>query len=404
MTCLSDGLLRAKVDDELTETELAEVDSHLASCAGCRRRGEIIGVQAKRVGGALASLAPLPGEAPTEAASAYASFKARLASSREEAPSLWSRLSSRRLRPAWGVAALVALVVLCVSFIPARSWAQKILAMLRVQKIAVVAVDPDIFAGPGEGGRTGKMIEQLLSDNLVVTMDPGKPQAASDLQQASQMAGFRVRLLSSRADQPRLWVEGQGAFHMTLNRERLQAILDEVGRSDLQLPASLDGATVAVHIPKLVVARYGNCPEHGRGDDRGPYPAGAQGRSQGEDLTGCVFLAQVPSPTVSVPPDLNIAEIAEAGLQLAGMPPEQAHAFCQTVDWTSTLVVPLPRDISSYETVEVDGVQGTLIDQPPVGRLRPAGYTLLWVKSGIIYTLDGYGSHADGITLAESLN
>src|SRR2546427_5170947 len=49
------------------------------------------------------------------------------------------------------------------------------------------------------------------------------------------------------------------------------------------------------------------------------------------------------SPTVSVPPDLNMSDIAEAALELAGMSPAEARSFCQTVDWSSTLVVPIPR-------------------------------------------------------------
>ena len=38
MTCLTDGILRAKLDGELNETEHSEVVSHLASCSACRQR------------------------------------------------------------------------------------------------------------------------------------------------------------------------------------------------------------------------------------------------------------------------------------------------------------------------------------------------------------------------------
>ena len=140
---------------------------------------------------------------------------------------------------------------------------------------------------------------------------------------------------------------------MTLNRDRLQSILDEFGRSDLQLPSSIDGALLAVHVPKSVTAVYGQCPHHGKGDsNEQPKPA---------DLAGCVMLVQVPSPTVSVPPELNIQQLATLALQAAGMSPQDAQAFCETVDWTSTLVLPIPRDAASYETTNVDGVEGTLI-------------------------------------------
>jgi hypothetical protein len=103
---------------------------------------------------------------------------------------------------------------------------------------------------------------------------------------------------------------------------------------------------------------------------------------------------------VSVPPDLNMSEIAEAALELAGMSPAEAHSFCQTVDWSSTLVVPIPRNTSSYETVSVDGVEGTLIQETLSQGNR---YSLLWIRNGVIHSLAGRGNSSDALTLAASL-
>lgn len=398
MTCLTDGTLRAQLDGELSEAESVEVNRHLASCPDCHHRAEGVALQAERVRGALAALAPLPAESSADAGIALARFKARQRTAEPEAPSLISRLFGklfdRRLRPAWGALAVVAVVIAFLSFAPVRSWGQKILAMLRVQQITVVPVDLEALNRPAGEGRLGKTIGQLLSDNVVVTMKPGEPQSAADAEEASQRAAFRVRLLGNRADQPRLRVQGETALHMTVNRERLQTILDEAGRSDLQLPAALEGATVAVHVPSLVLAQYGHCSNSSSNDASSP---------QAGDANSCIDLAQVPSPTVSVPPDLDMAQLAEVGLQLGGMSAEDAHAFCQTVDWTSTLVLGIPRGIS-YQTVDVEGVQGTLIDLPRRGKRRSTGYTLLWVRNGIIYALTGDGSSANAVPLAESLN
>jgi hypothetical protein len=300
------------------------------------------------------------------------------------------------LRPVWGaLAALVAIAVL-VSFAPPRSWAQKVLAMLRVQKVTVVALDPSSFSNTTSS--PGQMIGKVLSDNLVVTMDPGKPQPVPDAATAGQMTGFAVRTLTALPDAPQFSVNGEGAFNMTLNRDRLQAILDEAGRSDIQLPASLDGAEVAAHVSKSVMIHYGQCSS--------PDAAASQGSgttATGSQPSNCVFLAEIPSPTVSVPPDLNIQQVAEAGLEIAGMSPEAAQAFCQTVDWTSTLVIPVPRNATSYQTVDVDGVQGTLINLSHLGRSGQPGYTLVWVKNGIIYSLMGRGDSASAVSLASSL-
>ena len=240
MTCLSDGILRAKLDGELSEVESLEVQNHLTACADCRRRAEAIAAEAERVRAALSALDPLPSEAPGEARTAFARFRAEHAEPPAQAPSFAGRLFARRLRPVWGAVAALAAVAVFLSFAPARGWGQKILAMLRVQKIAVVTIDPEVLSSGREGDDKGRSIGRLMSDNLVVTMDPGKPQHVSSVDEASQLAGFRVRALTGLSDQPQLSVEGEGAFHMTLNRDRLQAILDEAGRPDLQLPEALD--------------------------------------------------------------------------------------------------------------------------------------------------------------------
>ena len=93
--------------------------------------------------------------------------------------------------------------------------------------------------------------------------------------------------------------------------------------------------------------------------------------------------------------------MAEAGLELAGLSPEEAQAFVQSVDWTSTLGIPVPRQGGSYQKVEVDGEEGTLITTPRRG--SEAGYTLIWIKGGIIYSLSGLGDGGNAIELADSL-
>jgi hypothetical protein len=402
MSCLTDGILRAKLDGELNEAELREVEGHLASCSGCRQRADSMASQGRRVDQLLSTLAPLPNQTAPDAAVAFMHFKAQQRPAEAKASSLLGRIFSARLAPAWGGVVALFLVGACFSFAPARGWAQKILAMLRVQKIAVVPVDLTSFDGRNDSG-AAKMIGQMISDNVVVTLKPGEPPLVSSAEEASQLAGFKVRLLGARADAPRIRVQGEQAFHMTLDRDRLQAIAEEVGRPDLTLPDSVDGATIAVHIPKTVFASYGQCK-----DPESRSKAEPQGDSEPQppqgDSSDCVFLAQVPSPTVSVPPNLNLAQVAEAGLQLAGMSAAEARSFSDSVDWTSTLVIPLPRHAASYQTVDVEGVPGTLIDMPARGRRRQVAYTLLWVKNGIIYTLAGTGSPDQAVPLAESLD
>jgi len=111
------------------------------------------------------------------------------------------------------------------------------------------------------------------------------------------------------------------------------------------------------------------------------------------------MFVQAPSPVVSVPPGLNLSQLAAVWLRAAGMSREDAEAFCQTVDWTSTLVIPVPRTFGSYEKVGVDGVEGTLIRS-----LNTRGFSLIWVKNGMIYSITGAGDPSEAVSLANSLD
>ncbi|HEX9013421.1 MAG TPA: hypothetical protein VF813_07890, partial [Anaerolineaceae bacterium] len=103
----------------------------------------------------------------------------------------------------------------------------------------------------------------------------------------------------------------------------------------------------------------------------------------------------------SAPADVNISELAQIALQFTGMTREQAAQFAQTVDWTSSLVIPIPKNAATYENVTVDGVTGTLIARDPGDSPQ---YALVWVKNGVIYAIGGLGSDtAKAIQMANSL-
>ncbi|HYL11928.1 MAG TPA: zf-HC2 domain-containing protein [Terriglobales bacterium] len=405
MTCIHDGVLRARLDGELGGTELAEADQHLATCADCRARLEKLRAQTARTENLLATLTPTGSDTSINPAVAYAQFGSQFGTADEPQASWITRLFAPRWRPAWGLAVAALLVAIVVGVNPVRTWAQRILAMLRVQKIAVVTIDPTPLMNSSEpDSRPYRLINQFIADNVVVTMDPGKPDVVPNVSKAAQLTGYPIRTVSSLGAPQRIEVNGETAFQMTINRDRIETLLDEVGRSDIRIPESANGALIAVHIPKTVVSMYGDCPVRHR------Y---ANSQSQTESLaerkmermanmksTNCTYLVQAPSPTVSVPPELNMSEVAEAALQLVGMSPAEAHSFCQTVDWSSTMVVPIPRNTSSYETVTVDGVEGTLITETlPQGNR----YSLLWIKNGVIHSLAGHGNSSDALTLAASL-
>jgi putative zinc finger protein len=388
MNCVSENVLRAYHDGELDELDRPEIEKHLATCVHCENHLQEIVAASGRVQGLLLSLDASTAEVSVDLQMALSRFKTRHGAG-EGRVSFIARLFARRWRPVWATAVAAAFVLWSVAFPSGRSLAQRFLATLRIERVQPVRLDLSSL----DGNRPlQQMLSQMVSDKVVVTVDE-KPQHLATAADASQRAGFQVRLLGARTDAPTFTLEGQHSFHMTIDRARLQDIFDQSGRPDLLLPATLDGAMVSVHIPRSVRLEYGNCPHGIEGEED------AQRESSGG--SNCLALEEAPSPLVNFPSDLNIQQLAEIGFQLAGMSATQARELCQSIDWRSTLVLPIPRFLGSYSLVEVNGVQGTLIQDS--SRRRP-GYVLIWVKDGIIYCLAGQEDPSKAVTLANSLD
>jgi hypothetical protein len=201
----------------------------------------------------------------------------------------------------------------------------------------------------------------------------------------------------------RISVMSGASFAFTIDRAKAQALLDEAGRSDLVLPEEVDGADVSVEIPSSVSIAFGTCPEPSSASeaDREMKRETETSGSPGRVYKDCIILAQVPSPEVSAPASLDIAKLAQLGLEFSGMTAEEAAQFTSTVDWTSTLVVPIPKNAASYQQVPVDGVTGTLIERPSDDAPQ---FALLWIKDGIIYTIGGLGNNSQkALEIANSL-
>src|SRR5258708_5056909 len=246
---------------------------------------------------------------------------------------------SNRSRPLLALGAVVVVVVVGLSLPAGRTLVGRFFRSLRMQKVQAVNVDLSSFTDPNANPALHQMVAQMISDKVVVTVNE-QDKPASDASAATQLAGFPVKLLGSRKDPPKLVVSGAHAINLTVDRSRLQAIFTEAGHPDLVVPQSLDGAAVAIQ------------------------------------------------------------HLAEIGLEVAGMNSTQSHDFLQTVDWKSTLSMTVPRFLRSYQALKVNGAQGTLLTL--AGRRGP-GYTLIWVKNGIAYSLVGFGDSSQPVDLPTPL-
>jgi hypothetical protein len=384
---LTDGQLRAALDNELDSNGLA----HLEACLDCQTRQKTIQTHSSLVADKLSFLTSSTKDSHLPASTAWQRFNQQKLNRKET--SMFKKIFASPLIR-YGLPTVLAITVIFA--VPSvRAFASELLNLFRVQQVRVVQVD---YTGMEQlNGSFGNQIGELISDSIVMTQKPGDPVEVSDASQASKLTGFTVRVPQNMTPS-RISVMSASAFSLTIDRARAQALLNEAGRSDLVLPESVDGADISVTIPASVSVGYGNCPLPSKDSDGlGMDEAGSPGRRYAD----CVILAEIPSPSVSAPASLDIEQLAQIGLEFTGMTSEQAAAFTSTVDWTSTLVIPLPKNAALYEQIPVDGVTGTLIQRPSDDAPQ---FALIWVKDGIIYTVGGLGSDSQkAIDIANSL-
>ncbi len=299
---------------------------------------------------------------------------------------------SRRISPAW--VAVILLVILGLSFTlePVRTLASSFLGLFRVQKIEFVAFDPSSLLD-GQGVETAmQSLEKMMDEQVAVDVD-GEPQNVDEATLRS-LSAFRVRLPQAVDGEPHYALTPGATIDVKVDLPRIKALLSELGYQDVQLPSALDGADVSVQLSPSAISSYGSC------EPNTEEWAAAHGPS---DFSGdCTALMQMVSPDVSAPEGLDLQQLGLAYLQLLGMSPSEATQFSQHVDWTATLVIPVPQSEATYTDVSVDGVTGALI-RPTHNRLPTSEYLLMWIKDDVVYALMGTGSQAEALQIANSL-
>jgi hypothetical protein len=291
------------------------------------------------------------------------------------------------------------IVVATIAGLPAgRNLLGRFFQSLRMQKVQAVNVNFSAFTDPNANPALHQMIAQMVSDDVNVTANE-PDQTAANAADASRLSGFDVAVVSARKDPATFVVSGRHAFNMTLDRDRLQSVFNQAGHPEMSVPSSLNGAPVKVEIPKAVEIQYGHCPNARTAGQElasnvtGPTPTSTE-------YSDCLRLREGPDPVVEAPQDMKIQQLAEIGLETAGMNPSQARNFLQTVNWQSTLVINVPRFLRSYEAVTVSGVKGTLLN---MAARRGPGYALVWAKGGRGYLLTGFGDSSHAVELADSV-
>ncbi|NJN54337.1 MAG: DUF4367 domain-containing protein [Anaerolineae bacterium] len=216
-----------------------------------------------------------------------------------------------------------------------------------------------------------KVAEQgLMPGEVQIFEDPGQLTPADSLSNAAALAGMAsVRTIGDLGEPTAVYVSAPGSGRLTIDLAGSREILEAVGVDPLLLPDDMDGAQVDVAVFAGVDQQWAD-----------------------------VHFLQSESPLVEYPDGLDTAVLGQALLQLLGLDEAEAARLSQEIDWTSTLLLPIPQDIASYHEVTVDGVSGMAVSD-----LDGRGATLIWQKDGIIYSLFGDRSTEELLALADSL-
>jgi anti-sigma factor RsiW len=406
------GRVKAWLDDELDATSASAVADHVANCPECRAEEAALRRSRSTVLAALACLDPAGAEgSPVEPALVRA--RARALSEIESNPSSWrwwmrpdilrSTAARRVVLSGLGVAAAV---LVLFAFAPARQAAAQFLQLFRVSTFTLVPVSEERMQQLA--GLEAALDAGLLGKPTVLR-EPGEPQAVADAAAASAAVGFAVR-------EPTYLPEGmlRNAFHvadgpavrMDMSRQQMQGLLDQAEITDVQLP-DVEEVSVGVDVSRAAVQSFGP-PPTSKDSTLGGGPVGVEPGKlpvRGRDLVGSasVKFVQVPRPVIKMPAGVDPAALGESLLQLLGIKQADAARLARTIDWTSTLVIPVPAGAAHYREVPVDGVSGVLMG--PDGDGLRGERALLWQKGEIVYGLAGDGiTDAELAQIADSLN
>lgn len=270
----------------------------------------------------------------------------------------------------WAIAgAMVVLLAVVFSFPSARALASEFLGLFRVQQFMPLSISPEQLAN----------LEEMMQDGVfpaeIKEVSESEAVEVASLEEAAKLFGQPVITIGTLGQPTEIGYSSAAEGIVTVNRAKAQALLQAGGVNPELIPASLDGADINITIHPAVLQNWEN-------DN--------------------VVLVQTTSPQVAYPTDFDPAVLGQAALQLLGYSEPAAQAMAQTIDWNSTLVLPIPQEAATFEEVNVNGYPGLALEA--VGSQETS---LIWQQEGRLYFLAsdaGSGYDITGLLkLAESL-
>ncbi len=304
----------------------------------------------------LSVLEPTAADAPRPARQAFAQLQvaqqAQLAPAKR--PNWLERLGQQLLAPqrrlATAVSLAITLLIITFSFPTVRAAASDLLSLFRVQKFAAISISPEQLALLQEVADQG-----MIPGELHIGQEPGRLTPVDSLPEAANLTGLTaVRTLPTLGEPTEIFISEGGSADFTVDETNARTLLEAANLDPNLLPAGIDGARITVVTFNGVEQRW-------------------------EDGT---TLLQLDSPLVQYPERLDPAVLGEALLQILGLNPLEANRLARQIDWTSTLLLPIPTDMASFEEMTVNGTSGIGLSS-----LDDNFHALIWQENGRLYLL-----------------
>jgi anti-sigma factor RsiW len=273
---------------------------------------------------------------------------------------------SRRVRRWLPLAASVVLVSIAFTLPAMRAGAQAFLDLFRITNVVGVSFEAQSLQSLATSGLD---LPSMLGAPVETSASSGGPVTVTTTAEASEIAGIDVlepawRPVGLELSEVRVMPEEAARF--TANTGNIELILDALGIDDLSVPAGIDGQSITLRIPPIVQLRYGD-----------------PGWPQLEFL-------QARSPEITMPPGFDLPVLAEIALRIVGVDRERAYTLAWTVDWRSTLIVPIPAGEAEFEEININGHDGLAV-QPRNGHES----VLLWSDGERVFAMAGSLEPAD---------
>ena len=372
--CPEQGLLKAYADGELHGPQRQAVQEHVARCQPCQLALGQMEKDATLVRGLLAQAL---------AADLVAQPDPRRALDRCQREMLtnytfWDRIrqGGERMKGSFqstgarlaGVAAAVCLCLVALLAIePVRLAAEDFLGVFRAERFTAVTVDVNNPPDVPEPSQLGTFTAPEAPK--VIRLAPAEVQSLSNVRVAEP--SYTAGLKASETFQMSEAIQ----YSFTFDSEKVKTYLASKGISSLVVPENLDGATIRINVPPVVMRHY--------------YHPVDEERQR-------ISFFQTTSPTLEVPADFDVELLRAQVLSSGLLPPELSQQLAAIQDWRSTAIIPVPSDATRYD-VDIAGVPGLLVAGPKYG----AG--VFWQRDGVIYGLAGNLSQEETLRIARSV-